>query len=197
MVSFWESYRSIFIVFLVFVVSVATLTLLFLTGADQSNFLYGISLFIIIIGIQPSIYFIILLIYYFKYLVQEGRYESEFKKAVVNSQDYVSFMDTFYTGQYSDKVPVKVYLFENDIKPVKDFVESSKLELSIAIYKLSKMPHDFVLLSDNEDIIRFVEIQEGCVELNKNEKIRWIIKYGVEIPCIYGNKKLKKLIDLP
>jgi hypothetical protein len=196
-VLFWPTYKKIFIVFLMFLASALFLFLLFHFGVKQNTFLFALPILILFITVQPTVYFILLMINYYLYLRNERRYQSGFKNAVIHSKDFTSFTTAFYRDRYAETAVVQTYLFENDIDPVKQFVENNGLNLEIAIYKLSSMPHDFIILSAHEDIDRFIERQDGCKEIKKGEKLRWVLKYQVDMPCIYGNKKLKKSIALP
>jgi hypothetical protein len=195
-VIFWQTYKYILIVFMTFIVAISLASLFYYFKVRDLPYLYGILAFVIILLARPSIYFVFLMVNYFKYVKDEKRFHIHFKKAVAQSPDFEIFLHTFYLGEYAPKSTIKEYLFENDIKPIKEFSDSKGLAMDIAIYKFSNAPPSFVILSVHEEINKFIESSAGSKELKKGDKIRWVVKYQVELPCIFGNKSLKKLIDV-
>jgi hypothetical protein len=191
--NFWYYYKYIFIVFVLFISSIIFLLLSYFLDAKFSIFLYVIPYFFVLLGFQPSIYFIIAMVYYVRCLIKEGQYHKAFKKAVADSTSFENFSESFYTGAYSEPLIVNEYLFENEIIELKRFVEDKGLVSHIAVYRFN-VPPAFVILSSNEEINRFIESSNGFNKLRKGDKIRWTIKYQAGIPCIYGNKGLKKLM---
>jgi hypothetical protein len=192
--NFWYYYKYIFIVFVIFIFSIALLTILYLFDANVNMFIFGIPYFFILLGFQPSIYFCIAMVYYLRCLINERHYHKVFKNAIGTSTSFENFSESFYTGAYSEKPKVNEYLFEDDIAELKEFVEGKGLDSNIAIYRFN-VPPVFVILSTNEEINFFIESKEGFNKLRTGDKIRWTIKYQVGIPCVYGNKGLKKLME--
>ncbi|HSZ35177.1 MAG TPA: hypothetical protein VK772_17810 [Puia sp.] len=191
--NFWYYYKYIFIVFILFIFSILFLLLSYFLDAKFSVYLMVIPYLFFLLGIQPSVYFIIAMIYYVRYLMKERQYQQVFKKAIAGSSSFENFSETFYTGVYSEPLTVQEYLFENEIIELKGFVEDKGLVSHIAVYRFN-VPPAFVVLSSNEEINRFIESGNGFTKLKKSDKLRWTIKYQTGIPCIYGNKGLKKLM---
>ena len=191
--NFWYYYNYIFIVFVLFIFSTIFLLLSFFLDAKFSIYVLFLPYLFFLLGLQPSVYFIIAMVYYKRCLMKEGQYHKAFKNAVANSTGFENFSESFYAGAYSEPLVVHEYLFENEINELKGFVEDKGLLSQIAVYRFNKPPA-FVVLSSNEEINRFIESSDGCTKLRKGDKIRWTIKYQTEIPCIYGNKGLKKLM---
>jgi hypothetical protein len=192
--NFWYYYRNILIAVIIFISSIVFLLLLFYFHAALNPLLVVIPYLFILLGLQPTISFIITMVYYTKYLIHERRYHKDFKKAISDSTRFENFIESFYRGSYSERPKVSEYLFEDDILPIKDYVDAKGLVSDIAVYKFS-VPPVFVILSSNEEINKFIESRDGFRKLRKGDKIRWTIKYQAGTPCIYGNKGLKKLME--
>ena len=191
--NFWKSYRYIFLVFLVFIGSSILLTILFLLSHKQSVLIFGILIFIIILTLQPAFYFCILMSYYLKYRVQENKFHSDFKVAVLKSQDFQDFSDAFYIGKYIEQVPLREFIYDRDVNIIKEFVQQHGLISDIAIYKYAKGDH-FVILSNNQDLVQFIEGQGNSADLKNDRELRWAIKSGTAIPLDFGNRRLKRLM---
>ena len=195
-VNFWHSYKFMFLAYLLFVCCVLLVTTLFLFHAKFHEFplLYGLPLFIIVLGIRPCMYFTVLFVHCFRFKRDERKFHVAFTKAVADSIDFDGFSNAFYVGSF---VPTSIneYVLENDIGPLKDFVESKGMSSNIAVYKFSHIPPSFVILSSNEDINRFIERMDACRDIKRGDKMRWIVKYQNQIPCVYGNKGLRKLME--
>lgn len=194
--NFWQAYRGIFIVFLLFSLSSTCLSIFFLAKAVPDFWVQGILLFLVVIFFQPAIYFIILLVYYIRYRVNENRFHADFRKAVTGSKDFNEFMMGFYTGKYAELAKLKEYQFQGDISIIKNFVRERELTVQIAFYRYSKPPFKFIFLSTSEEFNEFIESQPGSSGLKPDNPLRWVIKNQTEIPCMYGNKRLKLLMDL-
>lgn len=61
-----------------------------------------------------------------------GKFHSDFKKAVLNTDTFENFVDAFYTGKYLEQISLKEYFFENDTKSIRIFVENKYLVSEIA-----------------------------------------------------------------
>jgi hypothetical protein len=194
--NFWQAYRGIFIVFVLFTLSVICSVVFFFTEAIPDYWVRGIPLFLVIIFFQPTIYFFILMIYYYRYWVSENRFHTDFRKAVIGSKDFNEFTDNFYTGKYAEPAKLKEYQFEGDIHLIKNFVKDRDLSLHMAIYKYSRPPFKFIILSTSGEVNEFIENQDGAGSLKMDNPIRRVIKYQTEIPCMFGNKRLKDLMEL-
>ncbi len=184
--NFWKSYRYIFMVFLVFIGSAILLSFFFSLSIKQSSLIFGILIFILILTIQPVIFFCILMSYYLKYRIQENKFHSDFKAAVLKSGDFQDFSNTFYTGKYLEKLPLREYIYDGDINIIKEFVGNKGLISDIAIYKYAKGDH-YVILSNNDDLIHFIESQGTVSDLKNDAGLRWSVKTGIAIPLDFGN----------
>lgn len=196
-VNFWHMYKFIFLASLLFLCSVVLVTTLFLFNIKvvELPLVFGISFIIIMVGIRPFIYFTILFIHYFKFIRDERKFHTAFKKAVADSSDFEEFSNAFYVGSFAPIPSINEYVLENDIGLLKDFVESKGMSSNIAVYKFSNTPPAFVVLSSNEEINRFIERIDGCKDLKRGDKMRWVVKYQSQIPCLYGNKGLRKYME--
>ncbi|HEV8506553.1 MAG TPA: hypothetical protein VGQ53_14175 [Chitinophagaceae bacterium] len=195
-IRFWETYKYITIVFIVFLISLSTLFVLSGPGEDKYPFFYGPAVFLVIILFFPVRYFIVLMVYLAIYFKNERKFHAHFKRVLAGSDNFPNFIDNFYNGKYAEQLPLNEYFYENDIGPIKGYVDDRNIVSDIAIYRYARSPDRFIILSQNEEISAFIEERAGWLAIDRKDKARWTIKYSVDIPCIYGNKKLQSRMEL-
>jgi hypothetical protein len=192
-VNLWNLYKGLFIVFLFTIISCIIIFIIILLG-QRNLVLIFISILIAAIGIRPSLYFCVLLFHFLKYRRTEKKFHADFKKAIAQSDYYLDFVDRFYVGHYSETTLINVYHFARSIELIKEFVWSKNLAFYVCIYKHSK-GENYIVMSNSVEIIRYIEGQDSIHLMSPDDKVLQILKYQVEFPFVYGNKKLKFLID--
>ena len=192
-VKLWDLYRSLSILFLLTIA--AFIVLVGLIFAHNNNLvLVAVSVIVAFVGIRPSIYFGFLLYHFLKYQRDEKRFHTDFKRAIASSQGFPHFTDEFYRGRYSETTLLTVYHLIRPYRLLKDFVESCGLVEFICIYKHAK-GDDYLVLSNSVEVIRFIEMQKEVDRLAPDDRVLQVIKQQNFYPFVYGNKKLKHLID--
>ena len=192
-VKLWDHYKTLFILFLLTIGAFVVLAVLIFTN-NTNPVLVAISVIVAFIGIRPSIYFGFLLFHFLKYQRDEKRFHSDIKRAIASSQHFPQFIDEFYRGRYSETTQLTVYHLSRPFDSLKDFVEISGLAEYTCIYKHAK-GDDYLVLSNSVEVIRFIERQQGAVRLSSNDQVLQVVKQQVFYPFVYGNKKLKHLIE--
>jgi hypothetical protein len=192
-VKLWDLYKGLFILFLLTIIACVVLAVLIFTH-NTNAVLVVVSVLVAFIGIRPSIYFGLLLFHFLKYQRDEKRFYSDFKKAIASSEHFPQFIDEFYRGRYSETTQLTVYHLTRPLGPIKDFVESCGLAGYMCIYKHAK-GDDYLVLSNSVEVIRFIERQQGVDRLSSNDQVLQVVKQQDFYPFVYGNKRLKHLID--
>jgi hypothetical protein len=190
---YWKRFRIIFIVFVVFVACAILLTTLLIESQEKYSLLLGILFFIMILTIRPVVYFLILMSYYLVYRMKEKKFHKDFKSAVIKSRDFDDFTNTFYVEKYAERTQLREYIYDKNIDSIKEFAQKRELISHVAIYKYAKGDH-YVVLTNHEDLVQFIEYQGSVADLNEEAALRWSIKTGTVIPFDFGNKRLKKLM---
>ena len=193
-VSLWKLYRVPVIIILVFLSSLVYSIIFFLIQYPGINKLFYIPLFFMVLGIRPAIASFFLIWHFLKYKKAEKKFHKDFNQSVARSNSFSDFESQFYSGQYRETMVLNGYLLQAPFQPIKNFAESNNLEKHLTIYKFSK-GDNYILLSNSVELTTFIERQTNIAPIPKNDKILQIIKQQFEFPYVYGNKKLKHLID--
>jgi hypothetical protein len=192
-VHLWKLYKGLLILSLITV-----LAILLLFASVLLNLLNPVWLFIClavgIIGLRPSIYFCMLLFHFLKYRRDEKRFHTVFSRAVAQSDNFADFTDRFYSGSYLETTVLKAYFFTLPFEPVKDFAEGRGLAANLCIYKRAK-GDNYIVLSNSVELISFIDRQEGVFLVASDDHIMKVIREQVVYPYVYGNRRLKYLID--
>ncbi len=136
------------------------------------------------------------MVYLAIYYRNERNFHNHFKSVIAGSDNFENFTDKFYSGKFAEPLVLNEYFYENVIGPIKAYIDNGNIVSDIAIYRYARSPDRFIILSQNEEINAFIEKGTGWTPIDRKDKIRWTIKYQVEIPCLYGNKKLKSQMEL-
>jgi hypothetical protein len=189
----WKLYRVLLIISLVTCIALI-LSLISIFLKIYNPVLLVICVVIVFIGMRPSIFFGMLLFRFIKYRRAEKKFHADFRQAIAESDNFTDFTNRFYSGRYSETTGVKAYYLSMPIGPFKDFAEGKRLSANLCIYKRAK-GDNYIMLSNSVELISFIGRQEAIVVIEKNDPVLRVVKEQLEFPFVYGNKRLKYLID--
>ena len=192
-VHLWKLYKGLLILSLITGLAIVLLFVFIVVNLRNPVWLV-IPLVVAVIGIRPSIYFGMLLFHFLKYRREEKRFHTDFSRAIAQSDNFEDFTDRFYSGRYSETSVLKAYYLSLAFGPVKDFAEDRTLAANLCIYKRAK-GDNYIVLSNSVELISFIDRQEGILLVEPNDPVMKVIKEQVVYPYVYGNKRLKYLID--
>ena len=192
-VDLWKLYKGLLILSLITVLAILLLFVSVLLNLLNPVWLF-ICLAVGIIGMRPSIYFCMLLFHFLKYRRDEKRFHANIRRAIAQSDNFADFADRFYSGGYSETAILRAYYFTQSFDAVKDFADGKGLTANLCIYKRAK-GDNYIVLSNSAELITFIDRQEGVILVASNDLVMKVIKEQVVYPYVYGNKRLKYLID--
>jgi hypothetical protein len=192
-VDLWKLYRGLIILSLTTLLAVLLLFVFIIFNFISPVWIY-ICFAIIVVGSRPTIYFGMLLFHFLKYRRDEKRFHTSICQAIGRSDNFAEFTDRFYSGDYLETTAIKAYYLSQPFEAVKDFAEDRGLAANLCIYKRAK-GDNYILLSNSLEIISFIDRQEGIVLVASDDHLMKVIKEQVVYPYVYGNKRLKYLID--
>lgn len=189
----WKLYRSLLILSLITAFAMILLFVLIFTNS-RNVVLLTICAIIFFIGIRPSVYFGMLLFHFLKYRRDEKRFHADFCQAIAQSVNFTDFTNSFYKGRYSETTILKAYFLTLSMDPFRVLAESKGLTSNLCIYKYAK-GDNYIVLSNSVDLIYFINGHEGILPVESHDPVLKIVKEQLEFPYVYGNMRLKYLID--
>jgi hypothetical protein len=192
-VDLWKLYRGLVILSLITGFAIVLLFVFIILNLRNPVWLF-IPFVVAVIGTRPTIYFGMLLFHFLKYRRDEKRFHTSISQAIGRSDNFAEFTDRFYSGDYLETTVIKAYYLMLPFESVRDFAEDRGLAANLCIYKRAK-GDNYIVLSNSLEIISFIDRQEGIVLVASDDHIMKVIKEQVDYPYVYGNKRLKYLID--
>jgi hypothetical protein len=189
----WKLYKGLLILSLITVLAIVLLIVIIVANLLNPVWI-GISILVVFIGVRPSIYFGMLLFHFLKYRREEKRFHTDFSRAIAQSDNFEDFIGRFYSGRYSETSELKAYYLSLAFGPVKDFAADRRLVANLCIYKRAK-GDNYIVLTNSVELTSFIGRQEGILLVEPNDPVMKVIKEQVVYPYVYGNKRLKYLID--
>ena len=192
-VHLWKLHKGLLILSLITGFAIVLLFVLVILNLQNPVWLF-IFFAITVIGTRPSVYFGMLLFHYLKYRRNEKRFHTDFSRAIAKSDNFADFTTSFYSGRYSETTMLKAYFLSMSMEPFRDFAQGKGLTSNLCIYKRGK-GDNYIVLSNSVELIRFIDECEGIIPVEPHDPVMMILKVQVEFPYVYGNKRLKYLID--
>jgi hypothetical protein len=192
-VNLWKLYSGLLILSLITCLAIFLLFVLVVVNL-RNPVLLIICLLIAVIGIRPSIYFGMLLFHFLKYRRDEKRFHCDFSRTISQSDNFADFTNRFYSGRYSETTTLKAYFLTMTLEPFRNLAEGKGLTSNLCIYKHGK-GDNYIVLSNSVELIYFIDGHEGILPVESHDPVLKIVKEQVEFPYVYGNKRLKYLID--